>query len=595
MRASAIQAEGKALTHALRVIPQGRVGDFHVIFLSGFAATVRARLVSVVFALFEMGGELIEAEGIEHAVFRDRSLARHHHAPRDIVDLVRRMGVRIDAEHTTQLKATLAPAPVQIEPPRVGIDLDGDALFGAGCKNLLHVHFVAGASQQLPPGDVAENGGVRVGDGFEDAFGLLGLAHAKLTVDAGNDHVEAVENLVGIIKRAVRQNVGLDAFEDAESAAEVFVEFVDLLLLRQHFGGLQASRIMRGLRVLRQAEIGIAAVFGGLRHVFKCVPAVRFRRMGMQDAANIFVRDQFGQFTIEREHHFLTGFAQLGRNERQAQRVVDVFLAFAGDNAIAFSETVAVENEAFVFGDGLQGFDVLIRAGCKEECGAIALVIGHMDGQAVTCSKCVILAFELRIDGNQRHCADDFAAAAEFTGGRDACEMWMRALEFGHRIADRRSGAMEMPTLRAAAHLDPLQYLGLKGRTESFGGCEAIRFGGLFELCEGFDPELFVELLDAVGLETGDAQHLQHALRRLRARRFKTGVVPCLMKLRDDRGERFADAGDFREALVFNELVERDCAEGEVFGSAVIGPGAIRVSAFQRDVVADLPEKLGDF
>ena len=75
------------------MILQGRVGDFHVILLSGFAATVRALFVSVVFALFEMGGELIEAEGIEHAVFRDRSLARHHHAPRDIVDLVRRMGV----------------------------------------------------------------------------------------------------------------------------------------------------------------------------------------------------------------------------------------------------------------------------------------------------------------------------------------------------------------------------------------------------------------------------------------------------------------------------------------------------------------------
>jgi hypothetical protein len=72
-------------------------------------------------------------------------------------------------------------------------------------------------------------------------------------------------------------------------------------------------------------------------------------------------------------------------------------------------------------------------------------------------------------------------------------------------------------------------------------------------------------------------------------------VLPGLVKLSDDPGERVADAGDFREALFFNELVERDCAEGEVFGGAVIGPGAIRVSAFQRDVVADLPEKLGDF
>ena len=69
--------------------------------------------------------------------------------------------------------------------------------------------------------------------------------------------------------------------------------------------------------------------------------------MGMQDAANVFVRDLFRQFTIERQTHFLAGFAQLGCDEPQAQRVIDVPLAFAGENAIVFSETVAIENEAF--------------------------------------------------------------------------------------------------------------------------------------------------------------------------------------------------------------------------------------------------------
>jgi hypothetical protein len=218
-----------------------------------------------------------------------------------------------------------------------------------------------------------------------------------------------------------------------------------------------------------------------------------------------------------------------------------------------------------------------------------------MDGQAVTCSNGIVLAFKLWIDGDQRHSANELAAAAEFTGGCDEREVGMRAFEFGHRVADRRSGAVEMPTLRAAAHLDPLQYLGLKGRTESFGGCEAIRCGGLFKFGEGCDPELLVELLDAVGLEAGDAQQLQHALRRHRSRRFKARVVPGLMKLSDDRGERVADAGDFREALVLNEPVERDGAEGEVFGGAMIGPGAVRVSALQHQAVADLAEKLGDF
>ncbi len=84
--------------------------------------------MSLVFALFEVGGELVEAQGIERSVFRDRSLARHEHAPPDIVDLVRRMGVGIDAEQTPQLQPAFAPAPVQIEPPRVGVDLDGDAM-----------------------------------------------------------------------------------------------------------------------------------------------------------------------------------------------------------------------------------------------------------------------------------------------------------------------------------------------------------------------------------------------------------------------------------------------------------------------------------
>ncbi len=177
---------------------------------------------------------------------------------------------------------------------------------------------------------MAENGGVWIRNRFEDARGLLGLAQAELAVDAGNDHVEAVEHVVRIIQRAIRQNVGLDTFEDAESAVEALVHSVDVLLLRDDFARLQAARIMGGLRVLRQAEIGIAAVFRCLHHGFEGVHAVRFRRMGMQDAAYVFIRDQFRQDTIEREQHFLAGFAQLGRNERQAQRMVDVFFAVAG-------------------------------------------------------------------------------------------------------------------------------------------------------------------------------------------------------------------------------------------------------------------------
>jgi hypothetical protein len=43
--------------------PLGQVSDFHV-FYPALRLPLRALLVSVMFALFQMGGEFIEAEGI---------------------------------------------------------------------------------------------------------------------------------------------------------------------------------------------------------------------------------------------------------------------------------------------------------------------------------------------------------------------------------------------------------------------------------------------------------------------------------------------------------------------------------------------------
>jgi hypothetical protein len=57
------------------------------------------------------------------------------------------------------------------------------------------------------------------------------------------------------------------------------------------------------------------------------------------------VREQFRPCTSERETHFLARFAQLGRDKRQIKCVIDVFLALAGDNAMAFSQTVRLKCE----------------------------------------------------------------------------------------------------------------------------------------------------------------------------------------------------------------------------------------------------------
>ena len=138
-------------------------------------ACVCGRWCLLFFALSEMRFELCEAHGVEHAVLRHGAFAGHQHAPLDVVDFFGRVGVGIDAEQASQLQPARAPAPVEIETPRVGVDLDGNAVFGAGLQDLLHVHFVAGTSQQLPSRDMAEDCGARVGNGSDDAFGLLGF------------------------------------------------------------------------------------------------------------------------------------------------------------------------------------------------------------------------------------------------------------------------------------------------------------------------------------------------------------------------------------------------------------------------------------
>jgi hypothetical protein len=53
-------------------------------------------------------------------------------APVKHLDLRDQMRVRIDAHKASILQRRLMPAPVEIEPPGTAIDLDRDAMLGAG-------------------------------------------------------------------------------------------------------------------------------------------------------------------------------------------------------------------------------------------------------------------------------------------------------------------------------------------------------------------------------------------------------------------------------------------------------------------------------
>jgi hypothetical protein len=72
-------------------------------------------------------------------------------------------------------KRALVPAPVKIKTPRVRVNLNSDAMFGAGFQNLFGYSLRNRPPQQLPSGHMAEDGGAGICDGAQDLLHGLGL------------------------------------------------------------------------------------------------------------------------------------------------------------------------------------------------------------------------------------------------------------------------------------------------------------------------------------------------------------------------------------------------------------------------------------
>ena len=116
---------------------------------------------------------------------------------------------------------------------------------------------------EQPAGAVAEDVDVRAGDRRDHAPGHLSALHAQLRVHARDHHVDAGQQLLVLVERAVFQDVDLDAGEDPERR-EVVVERVhDLELLaqtvgREPVGDLEARRVVGEREVLVPEVAGLA-------------------------------------------------------------------------------------------------------------------------------------------------------------------------------------------------------------------------------------------------------------------------------------------------------------------------------------------------
>src|SRR6266576_2509362 len=141
------------------------------------------------------------------------------------------MSIRIYAHCAAKLQGRLMPAPIEVEAPGVGIDLYGDTVLGTCAKDFLDVYVVTRPAQQLPAGDVTQDGGTWVCNGSHDPIRLLVAAELEPAMDARDHEIEARQHVVPIIQQTVGKNFRLNPLENTEAVPITLVQAIRFSLL----------------------------------------------------------------------------------------------------------------------------------------------------------------------------------------------------------------------------------------------------------------------------------------------------------------------------------------------------------------------------
>ena len=96
--------------------------------------------------MFEPRRKCRQAHGIDDPFPGHPSLAGHLDSPVHKINFVGGMRVGIDAHHTAEFERAAVPPPIEVEPPRICVDLHGYAMPGTGLQDLFDVHLVSGAA-----------------------------------------------------------------------------------------------------------------------------------------------------------------------------------------------------------------------------------------------------------------------------------------------------------------------------------------------------------------------------------------------------------------------------------------------------------------
>jgi hypothetical protein len=117
------------------------------------------------------------------------------------------MGIRVDAHHASQFERLPVPTPIEVEAPRIGVDLHCNAVLCTRTKDLFDVYVIAWPPQELATRHMTKDRGARVGYGGKDALSLFFPAEIEPAMHTGHDKVEANKDSVRVVQGPIHQDV----------------------------------------------------------------------------------------------------------------------------------------------------------------------------------------------------------------------------------------------------------------------------------------------------------------------------------------------------------------------------------------------------
>ena len=318
--------------------------------------------------------------GVEDVGGGEPGAAELRGAPAQVVEIFDGVGVGVDDDAAAELSGQAEMEVVEIGAGGGGVVLDGDAELGGALEDLFHVDGVRIAAEEFAAGGVAEDAGVGVFEGGEDAIGHLLDGLIEAGVDAGDDDVELREGAVVEIELAGAEDIDLDAGEDGDAAFHFIIHVADAGGVGEGAGVVHAVGHGEVLRVVGDGDVAETAGEGGFGHVADGAGSVGLEGVHVEIAADVVAGDEGGQaaFGFASEaggggFELAAVLAEFGRDPGEIEGVVDVFFGFGSDDLVVFQAKQGVlgEGEATFDGALAEGDVVVLGAGEVLQGGAV--------------------------------------------------------------------------------------------------------------------------------------------------------------------------------------------------------------------------------